>query len=878
MYYSSHFLRVLFLFIILNLVLNQIIQGQSKKREDFIEHFFDSIAQKETTPKDWFKNAIIGYGYYNSWINDKKLDFTHTKENLDNALIFYEKGFSYALNNINKDKYANEFLQNLLELYHDSSQFHKYEYLLNFMEKHIVFRDDLQYLKLLETKQHLYMHLLDADKAIENLNRILNLTSNLNKEHKFDLNYTFESLLKTFENANNIANYEFYIKKLEQLNVKNHDINEPLLLYHKANLFKQKSEYLSAIRQQKKLSKFDRYKESSWQELAELNFQVGNMDASSFWLEKSLDSTNYNTSVNWLRSLLYAKLALVNQQRDSLIATKYFKSSLKIINNLRDDKYLFYESHEEKFNMLQNFSEICNYLNTFLHNNSYNPSSLTNEYFNTLLFLDQNIVQSSNRINQLYYRENLFFQEEATYNLKTLKNLKTKLHLNEKKKLTIADSSHLLKSKIAKLEKELLRNYQSFNKSYTSNSLKTDIKNGLNIYFHRFKYHDPKKNKAQYVAFIYSGNTSDLNVIDLFSETQLKTILKSKNNNSIYKLRGNKSKKLSSKSMDLYQLIFEPLEDYLEAGSTINIYPSGLLHQISFSAISKESVYLNNLYNFHRVTSIKKQKLGNLNSNNSIQLFGNIDYNKTKTHIRYNSYKSLSKISRNNINDSTYWQPLEGSATEIENIEKLAKKYGYKIKINERANASESYFMSLDGNSPQIIHFATHGFFFEEPLNKTVLDNDIEVNNIYTKSQNPLFRSGLIMSNGNSAWNDFNQQGILTASEISNMNLSQTDLVVLSACETGLGEINNFEGVYGLQRAFKMAGVNNIIMTLWSISDLGASEFMNIFYTYYFQSKDAHDAMQKTKLKMQTEYRKRKNDKTQHLYAPDVWAAFVLME
>ncbi len=108
-------------------------------------------------------------------------------------------------------------------------------------------------------------------------------------------------------------------------------------------------------------------------------------------------------------------------------------------------------------------------------------------------------------------------------------------------------------------------------------------------------------------------------------------------------------------------------------------------------------------------------------------------------------------------------------------------------------------------------------------------------------------RSGMILAGGNNVWNGEQiaegvEDGILTALEVSGMNLSNTKLVVLSACETGLGDIQGSEGVYGLQRAFKMAGVDYLIMSLWQVPDKETQEFMGIFYEQWLSTNDIREA------------------------------------
>jgi CHAT domain-containing protein len=137
-------------------------------------------------------------------------------------------------------------------------------------------------------------------------------------------------------------------------------------------------------------------------------------------------------------------------------------------------------------------------------------------------------------------------------------------------------------------------------------------------------------------------------------------------------------------------------------------------------------------------------------------------------------------------------------------------------------------------------------------------------------ASNPLIRSGLVMAGANRVWlgqkpfADF-EDGILTAYEISLMNLSNTKLVVLSACETGLGDIEGSEGVFGLQRAFKMAGVPYTMMSLWSVPDEQTAELMIQFYTYLIDNQFITTAFSNAQRAMQKKY------------PPYYWAGFVLV-
>ncbi|MEJ7680988.1 MAG: CHAT domain-containing protein [Segetibacter sp.] len=137
--------------------------------------------------------------------------------------------------------------------------------------------------------------------------------------------------------------------------------------------------------------------------------------------------------------------------------------------------------------------------------------------------------------------------------------------------------------------------------------------------------------------------------------------------------------------------------------------------------------------------------------------------------------------------------------------------------------------------------------------------------------QNPMFRSGLVLAGANYAWKGGavipgKEDGILTAYEIAQMDLSNTDLVVLSACETALGDLQGNEGVIGLQRAFKMAGVKQLIVSLWRVPDKETTELMTLFYHNWLTGQSTREALRSAQLKMKEKY------------SPYFWAAFVVVE
>ena len=146
----------------------------------------------------------------------------------------------------------------------------------------------------------------------------------------------------------------------------------------------------------------------------------------------------------------------------------------------------------------------------------------------------------------------------------------------------------------------------------------------------------------------------------------------------------------------------------------------------------------------------------------------------------------------------------------------------------------------------------------------------------FAHSDNPLLRSSFILAGGNAAFQgkkipDGVEDGVLTAAEISRLNFFNTKLVVLSACQTGLGDILSNEGVYGLQRAFKMAGVDYLLFPLWEVPDYQIKELMTNFYKNWLSGMEIREAVKKSQNQLKTKYAKTEG-------AAFAWAAFVLMK
>jgi CHAT domain-containing protein/TolA-binding protein len=335
---------------------------------------------------------------------------------------------------------------------------------------------------------------------------------------------------------------------------------------------------------------------------------------------------------------------------------------------------------------------------------------------------------------------------------------------------------------------------------------------------------------------------------------------------------------------DLYTLIWEPLERYLKGMETVFYSPAGLLHRISFAALPIGD---------HRVLS-DRYKLINLASTRNLIvarqspkietetgfIFGGIDYNTTlrpETKSLHQSVVSPSDtvfLAEFRSLRGAAWDFLPGTKAEASKISQLLTNGRIYTRLVTGGEATEESMKSLSGQSPAIIHIASHGFSFP-PFNK--LDSQRNMiagggNGAFTLSQIPLMRSGLLFAGANNAWasgttDKGSDDGILTAYEISNLDLSGCNLMVLSACETGLGDIEGNEGVLGLQRALFMAGVNGIVVSLWEVPDLETMELMTLFYENIVKGRSPEASFHMAQMEMKARYREQ----------PSLWAGFVFI-
>lgn len=311
----------------------------------------------------------------------------------------------------------------------------------------------------------------------------------------------------------------------------------------------------------------------------------------------------------------------------------------------------------------------------------------------------------------------------------------------------------------------------------------------------------------------------------------------------------------------LTKFIWENISKVIPNVSKIYYLPIGNFNQIALGSLYMgKNRYLCDIINLHLLQDpsslVNKEQLladsylfTSSNKYRMVSLWGGIDYGENTKLFSGNNRRSAIKRGESLV-------PLIFTKLEVEKISSMLKEKAIANKVYENAMATKTSFKKRSGKGDYILHISTHGFF-----------------NDSTSLSNSMLSSGLFFAGANNYWCDNYAQigkgkddGILRSAEIANINLSGCSLVVLSACETGLGFSDSSEGVYGLQRAFKLAGAKKILMSLWEVDDRATTILMTNFYRYLLEGKDANTALEISKKVVRNQYP-----------SPEEWGAFVLL-
>ena len=326
------------------------------------------------------------------------------------------------------------------------------------------------------------------------------------------------------------------------------------------------------------------------------------------------------------------------------------------------------------------------------------------------------------------------------------------------------------------------------------------------------------------------------------------------------------SKLYDAKNLVFYSEIWKKIERYISKKKKILISPTLNLNKVNFGAISCGAKRLGDVYQLASISTLNslfQRDCVKDSAKKSIALFGGIDYDAS---ISVNK-KNVQDTSKTKL-DRSGFDYLPETLNEVADISDLLAGV-MNTTVYSGQKATESQFKLLSRHSPSVIHISTHGFYLKGKGLKAPFFKNLSLSSKITYKMS---KCGLLFSGANNAWNgiyaqDVEEDCILTAAEVEKMDLSDTELVVLSACDTGLGDCESIDGVYGLSRAFKIAGAHTIVMTLWKVNDLVTKEFMCEFYGLIKEGLEYHEAFRIAQKKLRLKYQD-----------PLLWAPFVIID
>lgn len=326
----------------------------------------------------------------------------------------------------------------------------------------------------------------------------------------------------------------------------------------------------------------------------------------------------------------------------------------------------------------------------------------------------------------------------------------------------------------------------------------------------------------------------------------------------------------------LYTQIWGKLKEYIKDRKTIYFTPTGQLNLLNHNAlVMPDGRRFGENYNLVRLSSIDKilcrESINPPHQQfHSAIVYGGIKYDLTPEEME----KTATGYKRSD-DERDSLEYLKYTKEESNKILNLLNSNRISTTLLQKDSANEESFKALSGKSPDIIHLATHGFYLDD---QKKIDKNPFLNKLqgYSVLEDQLLFGGIQMAGAKIAWNGIKEDkdqisgiedGVLTADEISRLDLSRTSLVVLSACETAKGYVDFVDGVFGLQRGFKKAGVGAILMSLWKVNDEATSLLMTQFYTYLTQGDERHKALWKAMMDVKKKYEE-----------PDYWAGFVMLD
>lgn len=517
----------------------------------------------------------------------------------------------------------------------------------------------------------------------------------------------------------------------------------------------------------------------------------------------------------------------------------------------------------------------------------YKSFSIQFEFLNTyLLYYDPNFLKQYG--NFRFYSKSLLFSNsfKVNYDVKKNKELyaelkNNKIQINKNIESKIEDTENIDKLKYRNREIEKLLSIDT--KPLYVPSI-ADLKNKLKLdeaYVEIIRINKQSRNAiiAPHIEKVFTDSISYGAIIIKKNSAPEFILIDGSNkleNQFVSDFKINIQNK--QEDTDSYHLLFEKIDIELKDVKKIYLVTDGVYNSINIESIynPNKKQYILDYLKIHQIQNVRsitdEKKDFKVSSTSKAILFGNPDYDLTIAKSITNEIsleRSLDSNLLDEIKTGVKISRLDETQKEIEILNSILKDSKCSVEMYSAITATEDNLKNVQ--SPNILHIATHGYFLKnDDISKTKQSLSQLINDNYKNDS--YLKSGLLLAgaqntlNGNQPENVNN--GILTAEEAKSLNLKDTELVVLSACETGLGDNLVGEGVIGLQRAFMIAGAKSVIMSLWSVSDKKTQELMTLFYTNWIKNKmSKEEAFYKAKIEMKKLYPQ-----------PYYWAGFVLLE
>lgn len=492
--------------------------------------------------------------------------------------------------------------------------------------------------------------------------------------------------------------------------------------------------------------------------------------------------------------------------------------------------YFSFLSEKEKENFYANLSENFEKFNAFAFQSHLENPALITKMMDYRLSTKAILFQSASQIRQQIasgenhdlvrlYKQWVAIKDRLARIYSPIKKLKVRI---------LPEEIENLEKEANEIEKELAKQSATFQQFVQNQTVKwQNIQKSLkekeaSIEIIRFRIFDIQRDKW----------TDSINYIGLLinSQSQAYPHLVVLPNGKDLENKHFKAYQYSIKEKqtdDVYDYYWKPFATYLTDSSRVYISPDGVYNQLNINVLQNTETgnYLLDELDIYIVANMKEI----------------IHLQEPPTTARIGLPKAV-LVGRPNYDKSLTLNDLAGTEEEIRNIAEILKSEQWETEVYLGNDALESVIKQ--SNSPKVLHIASHGFFTSEQY------------------ADPMLSSGLMLTTYR---NDTADDGLLTGYEAMGLSLANTDLVVLSACETGLGSIKIGEGVYGLQRAFKIAGAKNIMMSLWLADDWATQRLMKEFYKQWVLLGNQRQAFRVAQQKMREKY--------QHPY---FWGAFVM--